>query len=209
MTKVLLITPDRNDRAELLNHCRWQVNRLAGNFEHLIVNFEPVSAQHDIRERVKFGVDYALSNGFEWCSVLENDDFYAHHYLHTVCKLMDGADFIGSEFTYYHNLKNRTWERSHHPNHSSLFCTSFRASVMKDFKWHQAHRTFLDLDIWRYARRFRRTFTDLPAIGIKHGIGMTGGKGHSQTFPNKDGDLSWLKSKVDDVSYEFYSTLKV
>lgn len=79
---------------------------------------------------------------------------------------------------------------------------------MKDFKWHQAHKVFLDLDIWRYARKFRRSFLELPAIGIKgHGFGMVGGKGHRQVMANRDPDLAWLKARVDDKSFALYESL--
>ena len=206
---LLIITPDRNDRPELLNHCKWQVSQFVNKAEHLIVNYPAKNNDADIRDRVKFGYEAAIDGGFKWVAIVENDDFYAKDYLLRMWDYFDTSDFIGSEFTYYINLRNRTWERSHHPNHSSLFTTAFRVEAMKDFKWHLAHKTFLDLDIWKYAGRFRRSFTDLPAIGIKHGIGLCGGKGHKGVFPNKDQDLLWLKSKVDETSYEFYSKLEL
>jgi hypothetical protein len=212
MSKHLALTMTRGDRPRLLEHCKWQVSRFAAKpDEHLIVDYAPKDGRPDLTERVKFGYEYAKEKGYDWCHVIEDDDAYKEDYILRQWHHFDNSDFIGSEFTYYFNLKNRTWERTHHPNHSSLFCTAFRVEAMKDFKWTAANKVFLDIDLWQFARKkgFRRTFIELPAIGIKHGIGMTGGKGHKATFPNRDPDLQWLKSKVDPVSFEFYSNLKL
>lgn len=207
-----LLTVDRGDRKIMYDHCLAQVARLQGGFkEHIQIIRPPKNGQPDLTERVYEGYKVALEKGYEWIIVIESDDYYAEDYILRMWHHFDRSDFIGSEFTYYYNLKNRTWERTHHPNHSSLFCTAFRVEAMKDFKWNAANKVFLDLDLWQYARKkgFRRTFIELPAIGIKHGIGLTGGKGHKATFPNRDPDLMWLKSKVDPVSFEFYSNLKL
>lgn len=210
---ILLLTPDRSDRPELLAHCKWQVSRFVSSFaEHLIVDYPAKNQNPDIKERIRAGYEHAKVMGYDFVAVIENDDFYTSTYLHSILLRTSDTDFIGSEFTFYYNLRNRTWERTVHPNHSSLFCTAFRVSAMKDFKWSKAHKVFLDLDIWRYARnpKFRRTFIDTGAIGIKgHGYGLAGGKGHVQKFKNLDPDLLWLKSRVDSTSFEFYSNLKL
>jgi hypothetical protein len=207
---IALLTMDRGDRMPLYNHCLEQVSRFVTPFaEHIKIVHPPKNDQVDLRDRVYEGYLQAKEKGYTWIVVIESDDYYKSDYLLRMWSHFDASDFIGSEFTIYYNLRNRTWERSHHPNHSSLFTTAFRVEAMKDFKWHLAHKTFLDLDIWKYARRFRRSFTDLPAIGIKHNLGKVGGNGHVQTFPNKDPELTWLKSKVDENSFEFYSKLEL
>lgn len=204
-----LMTPTRGDRKPMLDHCIWQASRFVTSFDkHIIVDYPPKNGNPDLTERVKFGYDQAVKENIDWIIMQEDDDQYSPDYLHRILGHAHISDFIGSEFTFYYSLANRTWERSHHPNHSSLFCTAFRVSAMKDFKWHTAHKVFLDLDIWRYARKFRRSFVELPAIGIKgHGFGLTGGKGHKSLFVNKDPDLEWLKGRVDDKSFKLYESL--
>lgn len=226
-----LLTADRQDRQLLLGHCNAQVEGMKcagyGGFRHWVINEEPRNQRPDLTARIQKGFnevnqwridadDYRRRNnqdhdfdGPDWIFIVENDDYYPADYLAAFIPYMRGFDFIGSDRTIYYNLRNRTWEETHHPNHSSLFCTAFRVSAMADFKWHQAHPVFLDLDIWKYARRFRRKFIDTGAIGIKHGMGLCGGKGHVQVFPNKDPDLTWLQSRVDPASFEFYSKIKV
>lgn len=207
---IMLLTCDRNDRPELLAHCKWQASRFVSAFdEHHIIDYPPTNGKPDLTERVRLGYQYALAKGYDWIAIVENDDFYGREYLTQILHHSPNTDFIGSEFTYYLNLRNRTWERTMHPNHSSLFCTAFRVSAMSGFKWNLANKVFLDQDLWRYARRFRRKFVELPAIGIKHGIGLCGGKGHVQKMANADPELEWLKKRVDATSFEFYSNLKL
>lgn len=211
-----LLTPDRGDRKELLKHCVFQVERMhpCGYIaKHWIINDAPRTDKPDLTARVQRGYNVIASykevTVNDWVFMIENDDAYNTDYVERFAPYMKDFDFIGSDRTIYYNLRNRTWEETHHPNHSSLFCTAFRVSAMADFKWHQAHPVFLDLDIWKYAKRFRRKFIDTGAIGIKHGIGLCGGKGHLQVLPNKDPDLTWLQYRVNPESFEFYSKLKV
>jgi hypothetical protein len=211
METLALVTVDRGDRGFLYEHCLKQVSNFPVSLDHIKIVRPPKSSQPDLTERMIEAYDIAVDKGYSWLIVIESDDFYPQDYILRMWQHFDASDFIGSEFTYYYNLRNRTWERSMHPNHSSLFCTAFRVSAMKDFKWKLAHKVFLDLDIWRYARKnnLRRTFIDTGAIGIKHGTGLCGGRGHVQKFKNTDSDLLWLKSKVDEKSFDFYGKLEL
>lgn len=199
----------RGDRPLFLEHCKYHVSKMKGIDDHIIIDRPPVNGQPDLTQRVKEGVEEAKKRGHEFCVIVEDDDFYNEDHILRMWPHFDKSDFIGSEFTIYYNLRNRTWERTSHPNHSSLFCTAFRVAAMDNFKWHLAHKVFLDRDLWHYAKKFRRAFIEMNAIGIKHGIGLTGGKGHVQTNKNKDPNLTWLQSKVSVESFEFYSSLKV
>jgi len=207
----ILLTPDRGDRDIMLGHCVDQCVRFVTSYEsHYIINYPPKNKSFDLTERVKIGYERAKSVGIDWVVMIESDDYYPSDYLHKVLQKSDTSDFIGCEFTYYYNIKERTWERINHPNRSSLFTTAFRVSAMAEFKWHLANKLFLDIDIWKHAQKYRRTFIDAGAVGIKgHGFGLTGGKGHVMKLNNEDYDLSWLSSKVDKESLEFYNKFKL
>lgn len=204
-----LLTFDRGDRAPLYNHCLWQVSRFTTQLEHVKIVHAPKSLSPDLKDRVKEGFDYAVQKGIDWVVIIESDDYYSADYLENILPYTHNMDFIGCEFSYYFNLKNRTWDKLEHRGRSSLYTTAFRVSAMKGFPWHRAHDVFLDQSIWNYANRFRRTFIDAGAIGIKHGIGLTGGKGHRMVFKNRDPDLTWLESKVDKESFQFYKSLQL
>jgi hypothetical protein len=204
-----LLTVDRGDRPKMYNHCLKQVAGLEGDYwSHIRITHPPESKGADLKDRVKKGYELAVEQGIDWIVVIESDDFYSNDYLSQFTVHMSHADFIGCEYSYYYNLQNKTWEKLNHSNRSSLFTTAFRVSAMKDFNWSQANKLFLDIDIWRYARRFRRSFIQTNAIGIKgHGEGMVGGKGHVMRFRNLDPDMVWLKNHTDQQSFEFYKSL--
>lgn len=207
-----LLTVDRGDREPMFDFCKHQASAQVASAHHIIINYPPKSSKPDITERVKYGVERAKQMEWPWIVIMESDDYYPKDYVHNLAMHFDKSDFIGSEFTHYYHLKSRTWEKTTHANHSSLFCTAFRTSALDNFPWRKAHPLFLDIDLWQYARKswLRRTFTSTKAIGIKgHGYGMVGGKGHAQTFVNKDPDMAWLKSKVDTDAYVFYQSLKL
>ncbi len=206
----LIITPTRGDRPELLEHCRKQVMNFTTCYQaHGVIDYKPKTYKPDLTDRIKSGYEKALQYGYDWVVIVEDDDFYPADYLHKVLLNADRSDFIGCEHSFYYNLKNRTWDKLIHKGRSSLYTTAFRVSAMKNFAWHRADDVFLDINLWHYAKRFRRTFIDAGAIGIKHGIGLTGGKGHRTIFRNQDPEMLWLASKVDKDSFEFYKSLAV
>lgn len=205
----LLLTPDRGDRPTLLKHCVNQIERFTTSYDgHLIVNYAPEKKdKKDLTERVWYGYKEAVKLGVAFLILIENDDYYPAEYLHRVLLHADKADFIGCEFSYYYNLKNRTWDKIMHKGRASLYTTAFRVSAMKNFAWHRADPVFLDINIWNYAKRFRRSFVDAGAIGMKHGKGLCGGKGHVLEMKHKDPEMQWLESRVDKESMEFYKGL--
>lgn len=209
---IALLTTDRGDRGPMFDFCLAQAERFVTTGKHIVINHPPDNDKPDLTKRFKKGWEFAKDIGADWIVVIESDDAYPKDYVHSLATHFDRSDFIGSEFTHYYHLKSRTWEKTTHANHSSLFCTAFRTSALDGFNWRKAHPLFLDIDLWQYARKsgLRRTFTSTKAIGIKgHGYGMVGGKGHQMTFVNQDHDMAWLKSKVDTDAYVFYRSLKL
>lgn len=207
----IIVTPDRGDRKVMMDFCQTQVHRFNPGFGiHCMVDYAPKSNGFDLTERVHEGFKSAIETKVDWIILVESDDYYPIDYIENILSQAENSDFIGCEFTYYYNIKEKTWERLYHPNRSSLFCTAFRVSAMLDFKWHLAHKLFLDIDIWKYAKKngYRTTFIDAGAIGIKgHGFGLAGGKGHVMKLANKDPEMKWLQSKTDEQSFEFYKSL--
>lgn len=196
------IIPDRGDRPEFTEHC---LNQLAKHdwIQPIHVKHKPLTSRPDLVERIKNGVESAKLSGFTHAFIVENDDWYHPEYFQKFTE-----DFVGYFDTVYYHIKNKTWERTTHPGHSSLFTTAFKISALDNFKWPRPDAVFLDIELWKYAMTKNYTIRkNNPCIGIKHGIGMCGGMGHRQTFPNKDYEMKWLASKVDHDSLELYKEL--
>lgn len=215
MERFAIIVPDRGDRPQMREWCEHQVKQFNsdGYMSTVYVDFAPVNSNPDLIARIYQGIDVVKSKGIDFVFIVENDDAYPAYYLSKMGN-PEGFDFIGCEHSYYYNLRNLTWQRFDHSRRSSLFNTGFRISAMNGFPWDQLMRqngSFLDMEIWRWARKRNmrkiKFVESTGSIGIKHGIGLCGGKGHRMEMINKDPELNWLKSRVDADSFEFYRQL--
>lgn len=211
--KTCIIMPSRGDRPELFAFAVKQINRMGFGMASYLMNDKPLNDEVDIVKRIRSGVSMAKQDGFEYVLIVEDDDKYPDEYL---LYLQDywNYDFVGFSTTTYYNLKNKTWQKFNHPGRSSLFCTGFRISALSDNFWNRIKPTerFLDVKIWEEANRTGAKMLllpDNPCIGIKHGIGKTGGKGHQMIMPNHDPEMNWLKEHTDQEAFEFYKTLSI
>jgi hypothetical protein len=175
------------------------------------VDYMPVDRRFDLVKRFRTGVKAIEAHGIDNVIVVESDDMYPDNYL----KYFDfeNYDIIGWDRTIYYNIRTREWqEMRHEHSHSSLCATGFKISAFKDFRWPADDFLWLDIKLWEYAKkqglRIKLYNETPPMIGIKHGVGRVGGKGHVMPLRNKDPDLSWLRSQVTNEAFEFYNNLK-
>lgn len=191
-----------------MDHCKWQLSRMGTKpKKSYFIDMPPKNGEVDLVPRIQAGIELAREDGFDLCFVIEDDDYYPHTYFDTVD---DNAEFIGEYGSVYYSLINREYQHWPHYTHSSLFTTGFRISALNEFQWPIQTERFLDLAIWSYVKSKRKKIQareSVGAIGIKHGIGLCGGKGHTQRFKYTDKNLEWLKSVVDEKSFNFYKTL--
>lgn len=207
MEPYAIITPTR-DRPKMLEFCKYQVSQFTIKPEkHYIIDYVPVSDSVDISERVFAGVQKAKSDGIDLVFVVEDDDFLPFNYIERYGDVSQ-HDFFGSEKTIYYHLRNRTYQDFKHPLRSSLFTTGFRVSAVDNFIWPR-NNAFVDIELWRHAKPFRKKFImETGAVGIKgHGFGKSGGKGHSMKFQKSDYNYNWLRKNVSCEAFEFYMSL--
>jgi hypothetical protein len=206
MASFAIITPDRGDRQALFDHCIKQMDRFTIQpIRRYIINHKPLSERFDLISRVRQGFNMAKADGVDWVFIIESDDYYPANYFERFLPYLDKFDFIGSEESNYYNLRNQTHNTFQHPYRSSLCNTAFRISALHNFSWPTDHSPFLDIKLWQEcARHHRRKFIETGTVGIKHNLGLCGGKGHQMNMRNKDFDLSWLRSRVDEQSFNFY-----
>lgn len=206
---VFAITPDRGDRPQFLDFCKRQIQRMTVPVKHLVIDHRPRSPEKDLIERVRIGYLLAKEQGAEFFFIVESDDFYPADYFE---RFPTGYDFVGDQRTIYYHIKSNGYEEQVHKGRASLFTTGFRISALDRFNWDQFKPgdIFLDIKLWDYARRrnLKTKFVDSGAIGIKHGLGVTGGIGHRQKYKLFDPDWKYLESKVDKEALEFYKSLR-
>jgi hypothetical protein len=208
---IATITPNRGqDRPQFLGFCADQLLRLNPKPAKIyMIDDEPMSDQVDIVPRLQAGVAMAKAKGIEYAFIIESDDYYPASYL---SNFSSGYDFYGFSTTIYYNLRNRSFKQQSHPGRSSLFCTGFKISALDGFVWPENNTRFVDIALWNYCRQAKKKaqlLTINPTLGIKHGIGLVGGKAHGWDMPNKDYDLKYLRSRVDDTAFEFYRKIQL
>lgn len=205
------ITPSRGDRPHLLKFCKYQLSRMTLKPDKsYFIDHPPTDDRKDLIARVRKGVELAQADGFDKVYIIEDDDFYVPNYFE---RMEFDTDFVGCNRSLYYNLSNRTYEYLHHPEHSSLFCTGFKISALRGFNWPEPQAVFLDLKLWRHAKRQNKKITlhhDSIGVGIKHGIGVTGGSGHRRVLKRTDPDLEFLRTQITSKDeFEFYKSLVI
>lgn len=210
--KFATITPHRSvERSELLVQCHRMLDaQTLQPAERFLINDAAQNGEVDIVKRVKAGVALARQAGIDLVFIVEDDDFYPPDYFQRFSSYFDSYEFFGDQHSLYYNVKNRTFRNFHHPYRASLFTTGFKISGLNLFDWPSDTTPFLDIALWRYAKRRRKIFIDSGAVGIKgHGQGKTGGKGHIMRFKGIDTGYQLLGSKVTQQALEFYKTFAI
>lgn len=216
MDNFCTITPSR-DRPKMFAFAKEQLDRQTVQpMDKYFISYSPTGSEPDLTRRVRLGIQLAEKHGIDIVYIWEDDDFYPKNYF----ELMDigDNDFIGYSDTFYYSLKSKTWHHEYHNDRqtngprSSLFCTGFRVSALKDLVWPPDHYLWLDIKLWNYARDTRKKVKLMdgnPCLGIKgHGEGTHAGKSHLRTFEHADYDLNFLRKRTEDYQFEFYKNWK-
>ncbi len=217
-SRICLITPDRNDRPKFLEHCKWQMlNQTIRAGAHFIINDPAIEGVVDIVPRIRKGIDVAKKGGFQFCFIIENDDYYPDWYLEKMTRCFDrGADLVGIQETTIYSLQLPGYRCSSHPGRSSLFCTAFRISALDNYVWPEDTLLYFDMHLWKHTcnKQFINPF--FQPTGIKHGEGFCPGNFHNGISNGKpmtkftiDTNHSWLRRKVRTQSFLFYTRLNL
>jgi hypothetical protein len=205
-----VIVPDRGDRKKLLLNCKLLILNQTIQPDHVaIINHKPTSRAPDLTQRVRKGFEKLRLIGCECVLIIENDDFYQPDYIEEMLSQWNKAgkpEIFGTSSTlYYHIIKNQ-YRVLNHPNRSSLMSTLLRCDA--PIVWPADSEIFLDLHLWKQLDGKTFDTTHPIAIGIKHGQGLCGGKGHSQMlFDNDDLKGDFLRSLIDEESVNFYEAI--
>jgi len=200
------ITPTRGDRPEFLEFCKHQLNRMIVKpTDCYFIEFPPCN-KPDLVERLQYGINLAKRDGFKYAYIIEDDDYYPKDYFQKMS--FNGYDLVGDTRTTYYHIGCNGYSEQIHPGRASLFTTGLNLDCIKDFRW--PNNMFIDLPLWEHARRkgFQRRYADSGAVGIKHGVGMPGGKGHKKNlYKQFDNNWEYLSSLVDSEALQFYKDM--
>ena len=206
-----IIIPDRGDRPEFLKHCLFQMDKQTVKPDVIyLIDYKPKNGSTDLIPRIKEGIRRAEADGFEYCYIIENDDYYPDDYFENM--QFNEHDFVGIGKTiYYHISQKALTHRSHGGRmRSCLSFTGFRISKINNFVWPRDDFILLDIKLWKFFNIKGNFHLYLPGnmpVSIKHGVGLCVTPQHNikHKYEIKDNDFIWLRQNVRKESFEFYT----
>ncbi len=218
-----IIIPDRNDRGILLMNCirmieaqiiPKEINLQVDNVR--IINFDATDNACDITKRYRIGYESFKDSNIDCILLMENDDFYHVDYISTMVNAWinhDCPDVFGTNYTYYYHVGMLCYEKFTHNRRASAMNTLLKPNL--DIKWPVDSEPYTDIHIWKHQTELRcATFqpNKIISIGIKHGIGKTGGHYHNdklERYHNQqnDSNMEFLKTHMDETSFNFYKKI--
>lgn len=211
--KIAVIIPDRGDRPEFLNHCKWMIENQSMKPDFwMIVDYDPKSDQCDITQRYRLAYHKLDGKGFDCVLFMENDDYYRPEYIETMINnwIQKGKpDLFGIAYTYYYHIGLNKYVKFDHPLRASMMNTLMKTDLV--INWCPDNYPYTDAHLWKSIKN-RVTFVPEKhiSLGIKHGIGMNGGNYHRtklDRYTHDDSDNRFLSSIVDNYSLNFYNQL--
>jgi hypothetical protein len=226
--KIACIIPDRSDRPQFLEHCRKMLQRQTVQISHCeLVNFSATSDKPDITQRYRIGYENVckLVPNVDVIFFIENDDYYAPDYIEKMLLAWvqnDKPDLFGTSYTYYYHICLNAYFKMTHPERASAMNTMIKPYLK--INWPADNEVYTDLHLWLYDHVLsgtKKTWTpEIPiSIGIKHGVGLCGGRHHNDRLGrykmaggwgnesasgHEDLMCSFLKAHTDKESFEFY-----
>lgn len=222
MTKVGVLIPTRGDRPEFLKNCLRMIwNQTLKPSDILVIDEKPKDKNVDITYRYRTGYAELSKRDLDVIAFIEDDDWYSPDYLQIMTDkwLENGKPLlIGTAYTIYFHLKLRKYFIFEHTQRASAMNTMIRPNIPK-IDWGLDFDPYCDLHLWtklgsQVGDRIIFKPEKIISVGMKHGIGKTGGFGHSNSDPANDymnryiqDDGGLLESNLDKESLIFYNNV--
>jgi hypothetical protein len=223
--RIGVIIPTRGDRPEFLENCkRLMFQQTLKPYLIHIMGDEPINSECDITRRYREGYELMRNKRLDVIFFIEDDDWYSDKYIETMVNEWTNAgkpDLFGTSFTIYYNLKLKKHYTMFHSERSSMMSTLIKPDL--NFTWPKDSEPYTDSFLWFSSINLETNKPlkkhifypkEILCLGIKHGIGKTGGKSHTTELHRYDGktgkndfSLEMLKLTVDNKSFDFYQNL--
>lgn len=193
--KIAVITPHQDPKRKIfLNQLEKYISRQTIQPDNWIIVDDKTGLQKDITLRIKIGIDRAFESGCSIVLIMEDDDYYSTEYIETMLSnwnKLKKPDLLGIGYTYYYHIKIKKFHKLEHSGRASLMATLIHLPAMYRFKFPEDSFSFIDINLWRQLKG--KTFNPIKPIcvGIKHGIGNTGGIGHKTDWALYKDDSDW------------------
>ena len=208
--KIGIIIPDRKDRPLFLANCLRMIHEQTVKPDIVeLVNDDPLSDDCDITWRYRLGYERMRKRNLDIIFLMENDDYYAPDYIETMLNEWHKhgcPEIFGTNYTIYYNIKLFAWFTMNHLTRSSAMSTMLRPDLT--FPWCADNEPYTDIHLWDKLKGVVFQPSKHICLGIKHGIGLCGGRGHNDRlhrFTELDHDKRLLSQVMDNKSFDFYT----
>ena len=219
--KIAVIIPDRGDRPEFLKNCLRMMNAQTIQPDFLqVVDYKPLSDKCDITQRYRIAYHGLDGLNFDCILFIENDDWYAPNYIETMITLwhINGRpELFGTNYTYYYHIGIKKYFKFTHFRRASMMNTLIKPDL--NISWPVDEYPYTDAALWQVdqlniknkdiERRLSVDPGTIISLGIKHNVGMPGGNYHGNRLEKYnvcDADFSFIKSVMDNESFNFYKS---
>jgi hypothetical protein len=216
--RIGILIPDRGDRPDFLFQCWRMIKAQTLQPYHIeLVNDPPKSDACDITFRYRTGYERMKDKGIDLIAFIENDDWYSETYLETMARewISQGKpDLFGTIYTVYFNLRCWRYFTMWHQDRASAMNTFIKPDLQ--IHWPVDAEPYTDMHLWmNNVHLSKKIFWPKShiSIGMKHGVGMTGGGMHvnkmDMYYDPQTGkeDAGFLQQTVDPIAFEFYKSL--
>lgn len=209
MTKIAALIPTRGDRSEFLANCLRQLNAQTIPIDHIeLVDDQPQSHHSDITWRYRIGYDRLRGKGFDIIFLWEDDDYYSPDYIEVMLAAWEKQgrpNLFGTRYTIYYHIMLRKYFTMLHDDRASAMNTMIKPDM--NFPWCNDADPFTDMHLWFRPEFDRKLFKPHKhiAVGMKHGLTLTGGKSHVDRYNRYiNDDNGFLKETLEEASYNFF-----
>ena len=209
MTKVAVLIQTRGDRSELLANCLRQLDAQTHLPDHIeVVDDQPQSHHADITWRYRTGYERLRGKEFDVIFFFEDDDWYSTDYIEVMLEAWEKQgrpNLFGTRYTIYYHIMLQKYFTMLHDDRASAMNTMIKPDM--NLKWCNDADPFTDMWLWGRPELDRKLFKPQKhiAVGIKHGLTLTGGKSHVDRYNRYiNDDNGFLKATLDEESFNFF-----
>jgi hypothetical protein len=213
--KVGLVTPTCSpERKPFLDFLDTQIAKQTRQpDEWIMVDYPNDSGKPDLTKRYKEGIQQAFDKGCDFVLFIEDDDYYPPTYIEDMVEGWQQAGFpsvFGVDESIYYHIGSKKFHFFKEKAHCSAFCTGVARDVVTNVC--QDTVIFFDMRLWKHNESSAKIKLPIgrKPIGIKHGLGASGGSFHSvHRFRQSNDDTVTIKDYVDADALDFYENIKL
>ncbi len=209
--KIGILVPTQGKRPNFLKQCIKYIDSQTYQPDIVEIVGDKSGLEYDLTWRFRLGLE-RIKNKCDLVFIFEDDDYYSPDYIQVYLqkyRTFGSPSLIGRDETTYYHLANNKYHTFNHPRRASMFSTVIHHRIIPHIIYPSDDFIAFDMHLWQQFNTTAQAF-HLPYninLGIKHGLGITGGIGHKsdhRIYTNEDTNWSYLTKIVGEENASIY-----